>query len=35
MFFSEHVQASNRVIRYLNCCVVRPGSIPVANHLAF
>jgi len=35
MFFSEHVQASNRVIRYLNCCVVRPGSIPVVDGPVF
>ena len=35
MFFGEYVQASNRVIRYLNCCVVRLGSIPVADHPVF
>ncbi len=35
MFFSEHVQASNRVIRYLNCCVARPGSIPEADRPVF
>ena len=35
MFFSEYVQASNRVIRYLNCCVVRPGSIPAVDRPVF
>ena len=35
MFFGKHVQASNRVILYLNSCFVRPGSSPVADHPVF
>jgi len=35
MFFSEYVQASNPVIRYLNYALVRPGSIPVVDGPVF
>ncbi len=35
MFFSEYVQASNRVIHYLNYDLVSPGSIPVVDGPVF